>query len=157
MIKVTEQKTDNPVYSMGRSNMTQEQIWDVEDNGGFRMTTVFGEANPNRNHRYYSPETIKKAVADFNQRIKNGESIAVTRLNDDYSIPVEEAYAKVTDMYVTNDNRVAVNMVLLDTPNGNMMKNLINSVNKDTYSLKLDGIASKDNLDYILNVMVDKD
>lgn len=157
MIEVTEQKTDNPAYSMGRSNMNERQIWDAEDNCTFRMTTVFGEANPNRNNRYYSPESIKKAVADFNQRIRNGESIAVTRLNDDYSIPVEEAYAQVTDMYVTNDNRIAVNMVLLDTPNGNMMKNLVNSVNKDTYSLKLDGMASKNNLDCILNVMVDKD
>ena len=104
MIQVSEQKTNNPNYSLGRRNMTQNQIWETEDNGGFMMTTVMGEAEVNRNYKKYTPESIKKAVDDYNQRIKTGESIAVTCLSDDLSIPVDKAYAKVIDMHVTDDN-----------------------------------------------------
>lgn len=157
MIQVSEQKTNNPNYSLGRHNMTQNQIWETEDNGGFMMTTVMGEAEVNRNNKRYTPESIKKAVDDYNQRIETGESIAVTCLNNDYSIPLDRAYAKVIDMHVTDDNKIAAKMILLDTPGGNDIKTLLTSVNKANYSLRLEGTASKDNLEHILNVTVKED
>jgi hypothetical protein len=157
MIQVSEQKTNNPNYSLGRRNMTQNQIWETEDNGGFMMTTVMGEAEVNRNNKKYTPESIKKAVDDYNQRIKTGESIAVTCLNNDYSIPLDRAYAKVIDMHVTDDNKIAAKMILLDTQSGNDIKTLLTSVNKANYSLRLEGTASKDNLEHILNVTVKED
>lgn len=157
MIQVSEQKTNNPNYSLGRRNMTQNQIWETEDNGGFMMTTVMGEAEVNRNNKRYTPESIKKAVDDYNQRIETGESIAVTCLNNDYSIPLDRAYAKVIDMHVTDDNKIAAKMILLDTPGGNDIKTLLTSVNKANYSLRLEGTASKDNLEHILNVTVKED
>ena len=137
--------------------MTQNQIWETEDNGGFMMTTVMGEAEVNRNNKRYTPESIKKAVDDYNQRIETGESIAVTCLNNDYSIPLDRAYAKVIDMHVTDDNKIAAKMILLDTPGGNDIKTLLTSVNKANYSLRLEGTASKDNLEHILNVTVKED
>ena len=137
--------------------MTQNQIWETEDNGGFMMTTVMGEAEVNRNYKKYTPESIKKAVDDYNQRIKTGESIAVTCLSDDLSIPVDKAYAKVIDMHVTDDNKIAAKMILLDTPGGNNIKTLLSSANKAKYSLRLEGTTQQDNLEQILNVTVKED
>ena len=157
MIQVSEQKTNNPAYSMGRRNMDQYQIWETEDNGGFTMYTIMGEADINRNYKKYTPESIKKAVDDYNQRIESGESIAVMQLNNDYSIPVDKAYAKVIDMHVTKDNKIAVKMTLLDTQDGNIVKNLIDSGYKNKYTLKVNGMTNKDKLDNILNVTLDKE
>lgn len=155
MIQVSEQKTNNPAYSMGRSNMNQHQIWETEDNGGFTMYTVMGEADINRNYKKYTPESIKKAVDDYNHRIENGEGVVVMNLADDYSIPIDKAYAKVIDMHVTEDNKIAVKMTLLDTPDGNIVKHLVSSVNKNEYTLKVNGMTNKDKLDNILNVTVE--
>ena len=60
-------------------------------------------------------------------------------------------------MHVTDDNKIAAKMILLDTPGGNDIKTLLSSVNKAKYSLRLEGTTHKDNLEQILNVTVKED
>lgn len=159
MIQVSKQKTNNPIYSMGRRNMNQHQIWETEDNGGFEMITVMGEA---RNCREYTEESVKKAVADFNERIKRGEGIAVTML-DNFTIPIDKAYAKINHAEVVDGNKIKMHMTLLDTEQGNYIKQLIEygskepvyCSTKEDLELKVDGIVDKDRLDNILNVIID--
>ena len=159
MIEVSKQKTNNPVYSMGRRNMNQEQIWETEDNGGFDMITVMGEA---RNCREYTEESVKKAVDDFNERIKRNEGIAVTMLDDDFTIPIDKAYAKINHAEVVDGNKIKMYMTLLDTEPGNYIKQLIEygskepvyCSTKEDLELKVDGIVDNDRLDNILNVTI---
>ena len=159
MIQVSKQKTNEPLYSMGRHNMNQEQIWETEDNGGFEMITVMGEA---RNCRKYTEESVKKAVDDFNERIKRGEGITVTML-DDFTIPIDKAYAKINHAEVVDGNKIKMHMTLLDTEQGNYIKQLIDygskepvyCSTKEDLEMNVDGIVDKDRLDSILNVTID--
>lgn len=154
MIQVSEQKTNNPNYSLGRRNMTQNQIWETEDNGGFYMTTVMGETH---NHKRFTPESVQNALKDLNKRIETGEAIVVSELNDDYSLPLDRACAKIVDAHLTDKNNIAVKMILLDTPHGQLMKTILKNNDTDKLEMSVEGIVNQDNLDKILNVKVNSE
>lgn len=116
MIEYKEEYTDEPNYSLGRCGKSEREIWDIEDNGGFKKVTVNGSVE---NVSRYTKESVKNAVKEYQRMIKSGESIAVLNMEDDFALPVSDTFAKITNLEVSDDNKVKATIVLTDTPNGN--------------------------------------
>ncbi len=78
MIEYKEEYTDEPNYSLCRHGKSEREIWDIEDNGGFKKVTVNGSVE---NVSRYTKESVKNAVKEYQNLIKSGESIAVLNLS----------------------------------------------------------------------------
>ena len=76
MIEYKEEYTDEPNYSLGRHGKSEREIWNIEDNGGFKKVTVNGSVE---NVSKYTKESVKNAVKEYQKMIESGESIAVLK------------------------------------------------------------------------------
>lgn len=147
MLTISEEYTDEPNYSLGRSAMSKRQIEETEDAGGFKKVVVSGEID---NLKEYDMKSVKKAVTKYQSLIKSGESIAVFAM-DGATLPISSAYAKITSMKVSGD-KVLAQMTLLDTKNGNMANTMLKGIGPERLTLKADGVHVDDKLDVLLNV-----
>ena len=149
MIEYKEEYTDEPNYSLGRRGKSEREIWDIEDNGGFKKVTVNGSVE---NVSRYTEESVKNAVKEYQKMIESGESIAVLNMDGDYSLPVSNTFAKITNLEVSDDNKVKATMVLTDTPNGNAVYSMLKNLGRESLTLKADGTCNGSNLNNIVNV-----
>ena len=149
MIEYKEEYTDEPIYSLGRHGKNEREIWDIEDNGGFKKVTVNGSVE---NVSKYTKESVKNAVKEYQSVIKSGESIAVLNMNNDFSLPVNNTFAKITNLEVSDDNKVKATMVLTDTPNGNTVYSMLKNYGHERLTLKADGTCNGSNLNNIVNI-----
>ena len=83
--------------------------------------------HPNRNGMIYPKDVIEKAIQDYNNKeYKFGEiGDNITSLNVD----LQHISHKVNEIKLKDDN-LCVNIELLDTPSGNIAKELINAGHK---------------------------
>lgn len=149
MIEYKEEYTDELIYSLGRHGKNEREIWDIEDNGGFKKVTVNGSVE---NVSKYTKESVKNAVKEYQSVIKSGESIAVLNMNNDFSLPVNNTFAKITNLEVSDDNKVKATMVLTDTPNGNTVYSMLKNYGHERLTLKADGTCNGSNLNNIVNI-----
>lgn len=126
MIEFREEYTDEIPYSMGRSQLTQNQIWETEDNGGFKKVIMNATVT---NLERFTKESVKSAIADYQKLIDSKQAIVVFNLGSNYEIPMSEMYGRVTKVNLRENNLLDVEIVLFDTPNGNIAYNLL----KDTF------------------------
>lgn len=149
MIEYKEEYTDEPNYSLGRHGKSEREIWDIEDNGGFKKVTVNGNVE---NVSRYTKESVENAVKEYQSMIKSGESIAVLNMDGDFSLPVSNTFAKITNLEVSGDNKVKATMVLTDTPNGNAVYSMLKNYGHERLTLKADGTCNGSNLNNIVNI-----
>ena len=149
MIEYKEEYTDEPNFSLGRRGKSEREIWDIEDNGGFKKVTVNGSVE---NVSRFTKESVKNAVKEYQNVIESGESIAVLNMNGDFSLPVSNTFAKITNLEVSDDNKVKATMVLTDTPNGNAVYSMLKNYGQERLSLKADGTCNGSNLNNIVNI-----
>lgn len=150
MIDYKEEFTNEPNFSLGRHGKSEREIWDIEDNGGFKKVTINGIVE---NVSKYTKESVKQAVKEYQNRIESGESIAVLNMDEDnFSLPVSDTFAKITNLKVSDDNKVKATMVLTDTPNGNTVYSMLKRLGHERFSLKADGTCNGNNLNNIVNI-----
>ena len=150
MIEYKEEYTDKPNYSLGRHGKGEREIWDIEDNGGFKKVTVNGSVE---NVSRFTGESVKNAVKEYQNLIESGESIAVLNMDkDNFVLPVSETFAKITNLEVSDDNKVKATMVLTDTPNGNAVYSILKNFGRESLTLKADGACTGSNLNNIVNI-----
>lgn len=149
MIEYKEEYTDEPNYSLGRRGKSEREIWDIEDNGGFKKVTVNGSVE---NVSRFTKESVKNAVKEYQNVIESGESIAVLNMDGDFSLPVSNTFAKITNLEVSDDNKVKATMVLTDTPNGNAVYSMLKNYGHERLTLKADGTCNGSNLNNIVNI-----
>ena len=149
MIEYKEEYTDEPNYSLGRRGKSEREIWDIEDNGGFKKVTVNGSVE---NVSRFTKESVENAVKEYQNVIKSGESIAVLNMDDNFALPVSNTFAKITKLEVSDDNKVKATMVLTDTPNGNAVYSMLKNYGHERLTLKADGTCNGSNLNNIVNI-----
>lgn len=149
MIEYKEEYTNEPNFSLGRQGKSEREIWDIEDNGGFKMVTIKGNVE---NVSRFTGESVKNAVKEYQNMIESGESIAVLNMENNFALPVSDTFAKITNLEVSDDNKVKATMVLTDTPNGNMVYNLLKNFGSDRLTLHADGVCTGSILNNIVNV-----
>lgn len=149
MIEYKEEYTDVPNFSLGRQGKSEREIWDIEDNGGFKMVTIKGNVE---NVSRFTEESVKNAVKEYQKMIKSGESIAVLNMEDNFALPVSNTFAKITNLEVSDDNKVKATMILTDTPNGNMVYSMLKDIGRDCLTLHADGVCTGSILNNIVNV-----
>jgi hypothetical protein len=149
MIEYKEEYTDEPNFSLGRRGKSEREIWDIEDNGGFKKVTVNGSVE---NVSRYTKESVKNAVKEYQNVIESGESIAVLNMDDNFALPVSNTFAKITKLEVSDDNKVKATMVLTDTPNGNTVYSMLKNYGQERLTLKADGTCNGSNLNNIVNI-----
>ena len=149
MIEYKEEYTDVPNFSLGRQGKSEREIWDIEDNGGFKMVTIKGNVE---NVSRFTGESVKNAVKEYQNRIETGESIAVLMMENNFALPVSDTFAKITNLEVSDDNKVKATMILTDTPNGNMVYNLLKNFGHERLTLHADGVCTGNILNNIVNV-----
>lgn len=131
MIEFKEEYTDEIPYSMGRSQLTQNQIWEIEDHGGFKKVIINATVT---NLEKFTKESIKTVVADYQKLIDSKEAVVAFNLDSNYAIPISEVYGRVTKINLRENNLLDVEIVLLDTPNGNIIyRQLKESFGKNMY------------------------
>lgn len=131
MIEFKEEYTDEIPYSMGRSQLTQNQIWETEDHGGFKKVIINATVT---NLENFTKESVKAAVADYQKLIDSKEAVVAFNLGSNYEIPISEAYGRVTKVNLRENNLLDVEIILLDTPNGNIIyRQLKESLGKNMY------------------------
>ena len=126
MIEYKEEYTNVPNFSLGRQGKSEREIWDIEDNGGFKMVTIKGNVE---NVSRFTVESVKNAVKEYQNLIESSESIAVLNMENNFALPVSDTFAKITNLEVSDDNKVKATMVLTDTPNGNMVYDIYSLTN----------------------------
>ena len=149
MIEYKEEYTDEPNFSLGRRGKSEREIWDIEDNGGFKKVTVNGSVE---NVSRFTKESVKNAVKEYQSLIESGESIAVLNMDDNFALPVSNTFAKITNLEVSDDNKVKATMVLTDTPKGNAVYSMLKNYGQERLSLKADGTCNGSNLNNIVNI-----
>ena len=70
----------------------------------------------------------------------------------DISLPVSNTFAKITNLEVSDDNKVKATMVLTDTPNGNAVYSMLKNYGHERLTLKADGTCNGSNLNNIVNI-----
>ena len=151
MIEYKEEYTDVPNFSLGRQGKSEREIWNIEDNGGFKMVTIKGNVE---NVSGFTEESVKNAVKEYQKMIKSGESIAVLNMmdKDNFALSVSDTFAKITNLEVSDDNKVKATMILTDTPNGNMVYSMLKGIGRDCLTLHADGVCTGSILNNIVNV-----
>lgn len=142
MIEFKEEYTNEIPYSMGRSQMTQNQIWETEDHGGFKKVIMNATVT---NLEKFTKESVKAVVADYQKLIDSKEAIVVFNLGSNYEIPISEAYGRVTKVNLRENNLLDVEIVLLDTPNGNITYRLLKESFGENIYLSAVGISLNKN------------
>lgn len=131
MIEFKEEYTNEIPYSMGRSQLTQNQIWETEDNGGFKKVIMDATVT---NLERFTKESVKSVIADYQKLIDSKQAIVVFNLGSNYEIPMSEMYGRVTKVNLRENNLLDVEIVLFDTPNGNIIyRQLKESFGKNMY------------------------
>lgn len=139
MIKYREEPTEEDRYSMGRSQMSEREIWDVEDNGGFKKVIISGNVT---NLREYRKDSVLFAIEEYREKLMDsGQAVVVFALGPNFEIDVNKIYGKVTKIIPHDDNTYDVEIILLDTPCGNTIWNLIKGSNLDNLDIKADGLC----------------
>jgi hypothetical protein len=138
MIEFREEYTDEIPYSMGRSQLTQNQIWETEDNGGFKKVIMNATVT---NLERFTKESVKSAIADYQKLIDSKQAIAVFNLGSNYEIPMSEMYGRVTKVNLRENNLLDVEIVLFDTPNGNIAYNLLKDTFGENIYLSAEGLS----------------
>ena len=150
MIEYKEEYTNEPNFSLGRQGKSEREIWDIEDNGGFKMVTIKGNIE---NISKFTKESVKNAVKEYQNMIESGESIAVLNMDkDNLALPVSETFAKITNLEVSDDNKVKATMILTDTSNGNMVYSLLKNIGHEHLTLNADGVCTGSILNNIVNI-----
>ena len=138
MIEFREEYTNEIPYSMGRSQLTQNQIWETEDNGGFKKVIMNATVT---NLERFTKESVKSAIADYQKLIDSKEAIVVFNLGSNYEIPMSEMYGRVTKVNLRENNLLDVEIVLFDTPNGNIAYNLLKDTFGENIYLSAEGLS----------------
>lgn len=138
MIEFREEYTDEIPYSMGRSQLTQNQIWETEDNGGFKKVIMNATVT---NLERFTKESVKSAIADYQKLIDSKQAIVVFNLGSNYEIPMSEMYGRVTKVNLRENNLLDVEIVLFDTPNGNIAYNLLKDTFGENIYLSAEGLS----------------
>lgn len=142
MIEFKEEYTNEIPYSMGRSQMTQNQIWKTEDHGGFKKVIMNATVT---NLEKFTKESVKTAVADYQKLIDSKDAIVVFNLGSNYEIPISEMYGIVTKVNLRENNLLDVEIVLVDTPNGNIAYRLLKDTFGENIYLSAEGLSLNKN------------
>lgn len=133
MIKYREELTVEDQYSMGRSQMSEHEIWDVEDNGGFKKVIISGNVT---NLREYGKDSVLFAIDEYREKCMNyGQAVVVLALGSNFEFDVNKIYGNVTKIIPQANNTYDVEITLLDTPCGNTIWNLVKGC--DLYKLDI--------------------
>jgi len=138
MIEFKEEYTDEIPYSMGRSQLTQNQIWETEDHGGFKKVIMNATVT---NLERFTKESVKSAIADYQKLIDSKQAIAVFNLGSNYEIPMSEMYGRVTKVNLRENNLLDVEIVLFDTPNGNIAYSVLKDTFGENIYLSAEGLS----------------
>lgn len=150
MIEYKEEYTNEPNFSLGRQGKTEREIWDIEDNGGFKKVTINGNVE---NVSRFTKESVKNAVKEYQNMIASGESFAVLNMDkNNFALPVSNTFAKITNLEVSDNNKVKATMILTDTPNGNMVYSLLKNIGHEHLTLNADGVCTDNILNNIVNI-----
>jgi hypothetical protein len=80
---------------------------------------------PTCNNRIYPRAAMEKAVAEYNERIKNGKCFVLKESPEGSNIPLHTIGMKVTSCEMCGDKMV-IDAEFLNTPAGKDMKKLLN-------------------------------
>lgn len=139
MIEYREEPTVEDQYSMGRSQMSEREIWDVEDNGGFKKVIISGNVT---NLHEYRKDSVLSAIEVYREKCMNsGQAVVVVELSSNFEIDVNKIYGKVTKIIPHDDNTYDVEITLLDTPCGNTIWNLVKGCDLCNLDIKADGLC----------------
>jgi len=139
MIEYREEPTVEDRYSMGRSQMSERQIWDVEDNGGFKKVIISGNVT---NLREYRKDSVLSAIEEYNKKLMDcGQAVIAFALNSNFEPDVNKIYGKVTKIIPHDDNTYDVEIILLDTPCGNTIWNLVKGCDLCNLDIEADGLC----------------
>jgi hypothetical protein len=139
MIEYREEPTVEDQYSMGRSQMSEREIWDVEDNGGFKKVIISGNVT---NLQEYRKDSVSLAIEEYRERRMDcGQAVVVFALGPDFELDVNKIYGKVTKIVPCADNTYDVEITLLDTPSGNTIWNLVKGCDLYNLDIEADGLC----------------
>lgn len=138
MIEFKEEYTNEIPYSMGRSQLTQNQIWETEDHGGFKKVIMNATVT---NLERFTKESVRSVIADYQKLIDYKEAIVVFNLGSNYEIPISEMYGRVTKVNLRENNLLDVEIVLVDTPNGNTAYRLLKDTFGENIYLSAEGLS----------------
>lgn len=147
MIEYREKPTDEINYSMGRSQMSQHEIWETEDNGGFKKVIIKATVS---NLKRFKRDSVEETVKAYQKLIDTRESLAVLNLDSSYAIVPSDAYGLVTNAVLLDDNTINLEITLLDVPNGNVVYKMLKGVDCSKLEIIADGMYVHDRLMNIL-------
>lgn len=123
MIEYREEPTVEDRYSIGRSQMSEREIWDVEDNGGFKKVIISGNVT---NLREYKKDSVLFAVEEYRKKLMDcGQAVVAFASGSIFELDVNKIYGEATKIVPRADNTYDVEITLLDTPCGNTILNLV--------------------------------
>ena len=92
MIEYREEPTVEERYSIGRSQMCEHEIWDVEDNGGFKKVIISGNVT---NLREYKKDSVLFAVEEYRNKLMDcGQAVVAFASGSDFELDVNKIYGK---------------------------------------------------------------
>lgn len=139
MIKYREEPTVEYQYSMGRSQMSERKIWNVEDNGGFKKVIISGNVT---NLREYRKDSVLFAIDEYREKYMNSDqAVVVFALGSNFELDVNKIYGKVTKITPCADNTYDVEITLLDTPCGNNIWDLVKACGLYNLDIEADGLC----------------
>lgn len=139
MIEYREEPTVEDQYSMGRSQMSEREIWDVEDNGGFKKVIISGNVT---NLQEYRKDSVLFAIEEYRERrMDDGQAVVVFALGPDFELNVDKIYGKVTKIVPQADNTYDVEITLLDTPSGNIIRTLVRDSDRYNLDIEAEGLC----------------
>lgn len=139
MIEYREEPTEEDQYSMGRSQMSEREIWDVEDNGGFKKAIISGNVT---NLREYRKDSVSFAIEEYRKKLMDSnQAVVVFALGSNFELDVDRIYGKVTKIVPQTDNTYDVEITLLDTPSGNTIRNLVKGCDLCNLDIEAEGLC----------------
>lgn len=92
----------------------------------YAIEGVFGTAEePNRNNRVYSKTVMEKAVNKYvKEQVKTGRAVGELNHPDGPTINLDKVSHRITDLHMEGNN-VMGKAFILDTPNGQIVKGLL--------------------------------
>lgn len=139
MIEYREEPTVEDRYSIGRSQMSEREIWNVEDNGGFKKVVISGNVT---NLREYKKDSVLFAVEEYRKKLMDcGQAVVAFASGSNFELDVNKIYGKVTKIIPHTDNTYDVEIALLDTPCGNTIWNLVKGCDLCNLDIEADGLC----------------
>lgn len=139
MIEYREEHTVEERYSIGRSQMSEREIWDVEDNGGFKKVIISGNVT---NLREYKKDSVLFAIEEYREKLMDcGQAVVAFVSGSNFELDVNKIYGKVTKIVPRADNTYDVEITLLDTPCGNTIWNLVKGCDLRNLDIEADGLC----------------